>query len=135
MNLKASSDERESFSQRLTDALRMAGCSPRSPDVATEFNLRAEGGPVTPFAVRKWLNGEAIPTQEKLVVLAKWLGVSAHWLRFGEGAPPAPVAANDAKGLGHKDRILLRDLHRLDDKSLQIVRGLVQLLLKNRPDK
>jgi hypothetical protein len=28
--------------------------------------------------------GEAIPTQDRIQVLAEWLNVSASWLRFGE---------------------------------------------------
>lgn len=35
-------------------------------------------------AVRRWLQGEVIPTQDRLQVLAEWLDVDAHWLRFGE---------------------------------------------------
>ncbi len=33
---------------------------------------------------RKWLLGEAIPTQEKLIVLAAMLGVQPDWLRYGD---------------------------------------------------
>ena len=48
-----------------------------------KFNVRFAGRPVTVHAARKWLVGEAIPTQEKLRTLADWLGVPADWLRFG----------------------------------------------------
>jgi transcriptional regulator with XRE-family HTH domain len=40
---------------------------------------------VTVHAARKWLQGESIPTQEKLRALAGWLDVPADWLRFGNG--------------------------------------------------
>lgn len=35
-------------------------------------------------AGRKWLVGEAIPTHEKILIIAKWLNVHASWLRFGD---------------------------------------------------
>jgi transcriptional regulator with XRE-family HTH domain len=41
---------------------------------------------VTVQAVRRWLRGEAIPSQEKLQVLADWLKIEPHALRFGEQA-------------------------------------------------
>jgi transcriptional regulator with XRE-family HTH domain len=33
--------------------------------------------------VSRWLRGEASPSQDKLQVLADWLGVEPHVLRFG----------------------------------------------------
>ena len=47
--------------------------------------MRFNGHPVTVHAARKWLQGESIPTQEKLRALAAWLDVPADWLRFGNG--------------------------------------------------
>ena len=52
--------------------------------VAREFNLRYQGAPVTAQAARKWLEGRALPSQDKIRALALWLDVSPHWLRFGE---------------------------------------------------
>ena len=79
-----STQERLLFSERLQQALRHAEYSPDSPtQLAREFNVRFEGNPVTVHAARKWLQGESIPTQEKLRALASWLDVPADWLRFG----------------------------------------------------
>jgi len=70
-----STNERESFSERLQQALKNAHYSPDSPTrLAREFNIRFEGRPITVHAARKWLVGEAIPTQEKLRMIAQWLG-------------------------------------------------------------
>ncbi|PPQ32731.1 LexA family transcriptional regulator [Rhodopila globiformis] len=44
---------------------------------------------VSPSAFRKWLKGEAEPSRERLVALARVAGVSIAWLAQGEG--PAPV--------------------------------------------
>lgn len=57
--------------------------------IAREFNLRHQGAPVTAQAVRKWLLGESLPSQDKIRTLASWLEISPHWLRFGEAEPRA----------------------------------------------
>jgi transcriptional regulator with XRE-family HTH domain len=50
------------------------------------FNSHYWGTSVTFQAVSRWLRGEAIPSQEKLQVLADWLKIEPHALRFGEQA-------------------------------------------------
>jgi hypothetical protein len=35
--------------------------------------------------VRKWLVGESIPTQAKLLILSRMVGADPNWLRFGDG--------------------------------------------------
>ena len=39
---------------------------------------------MTVQAVRKWMTGKALPSQDKVRALALWLDVSPQWLRFGE---------------------------------------------------
>lgn len=34
--------------------------------------------------INNWLLGKAIPSQDKLSILAIWLNISSQWLRFGE---------------------------------------------------
>lgn len=78
-------DEKQGFSKRLRDSLRRAGVEGRSAaSIAREFNLRYHGTPVTVQAVRKWLAGISLPSQDKIRALALWLDVSPQWLRFGE---------------------------------------------------
>src|SRR5881409_3250771 len=85
--------EREGFSDRLQQALRHAHYPPDSPTkLAREFNIRFSGRPVTVHAARKWLVGEAIPTQEKLRMIAQWLGVPAEWLRLAAPKLPCQMA-------------------------------------------
>jgi hypothetical protein len=55
-------NEKEAFGKRLMRLLSDAGIGIASPTlVAREFNRRYPGKPVTAQAVRKWINGEAIP--------------------------------------------------------------------------
>jgi transcriptional regulator with XRE-family HTH domain len=128
-----SSNERESFSQRLQQALKNAHYSPDSPTrLAREFNIRFEGRPITVHAARKWLVGEAIPTQEKLRMIAQWLGVPADWLRFGgtEGEPINGEPSNTQAHFDSADVKLVADLQRLDDHHRQIAREFIRMLVR-----
>jgi hypothetical protein len=79
-------DEKQGFSKRLRDCLKRVRPAAEGPAaLAREFNLRYEGTPVTVQAVRKWVGGRALPSQDKVRALALWLEVSPQWLRYGEG--------------------------------------------------
>ena len=127
-----STNERESFSERLQQALKNAHYSPDSPTrLAREFNIRFEGRPITVHAARKWLVGEAIPTQEKLRMIAQWLGVPADWLRFG--GPEAPGEATEtgnAARFESADVKLIADLQRLDEHHRQLAREFIRMLVR-----
>ena len=79
----ATTSETEAFAQRLKKALEGSGVRPSPTLVANEFNLRYWGRSITPHTARNWLLGKAIPTQDKLRVLADWLQVGPDELRFG----------------------------------------------------
>jgi hypothetical protein len=71
------------FSERLKSAMVSAGYLPRPAVLEREFNLRWHGKPMTLHGVRRWLLGETIPGQDKILVLAEWLGISPQLLRYG----------------------------------------------------
>jgi transcriptional regulator with XRE-family HTH domain len=124
------SDERAQFSQRLQTMLRQTHHSADSPtELAREFNIRFSGLPITVHAARKWLVGEAIPTQDKMRALAEWLAVPADWLRFGDDAArrevPRPASAESPADLK-----LIADLKLLDEPHRQIVREVVRILIR-----
>lgn len=77
-------DEKQGFASRLATAMLDAGYEPRPSVLETQFNTRYMGHPVSYQAVTRWLKGEAIPAQDRLQVLADWLKVEPHVLRFGE---------------------------------------------------
>ena len=99
--------EQRAFSQRLTCALDEAGMKASPTALAKAFNAQADG-PVTVHAVRKWLVGESIPTQAKLIILAKLISVPVTWLRFGEGTKPAatPVSLEQIELAGAITRLM-----------------------------
>ena len=76
-------NEKSEFSQRLKQAMTDAGFPVRPIVLEREFNTRYWGRPISVQAVRRWLNGEAIPAQDKLQILADWLKVEPQILRFG----------------------------------------------------
>lgn len=81
--------EKTEFAQRLRDAMLAAGYPDRPAVLEREFNSRYWGRSVTFQAVSRWLRGQAIPSQDKLQVLADWLRVEPQALRFGERAAMA----------------------------------------------
>ncbi|MDB5764307.1 MAG: hypothetical protein JWQ21_3302 [Herminiimonas sp.] len=124
------SNERERFSLRLQQTLRNAHHSPDSPtELARDFNLRFAGRPITVHAARKWLVGEAIPTQDKMRTLAEWLGVPIEWLRFGgdERRANTPHSTGNFKSI---DLRLMSDLQLLDDNHRRLVSEFVRILIR-----
>ena len=119
--------EREQFSKRLKETLKRAGEVSDSPAALVRaFNRRYPGNPVTDYAARKWLRGEAIPSQDKLRVLAQWLGVTNDWLRFGEGAKPGKHLVSDESSV--PDYELMRAIAILSEDHQTVVRELVAAL-------
>ncbi len=124
--------EQAAFSARLKQALHQAGYAEISASqLAREFNLRYGGAPVSVHAARKWLNGETIPTQQKLLVFAQWLGVAAEWLRY-DGVERAAQHdyAQLPPHLTAADIQLLADLHLLDAQHRLLAREFIRLLLR-----
>ncbi|MDR1662050.1 MAG: hypothetical protein LBR95_06460 [Azoarcus sp.] len=71
------------FSERLKRAMCEAGYEPRPSVLEKGFNTRYWGRPVTFQAASRWLKALSIPEQDKLQVLADWLKIEPHELRFG----------------------------------------------------
>lgn len=92
----ASMNEKAEFAKRLSAAMLAAGYPDRPAILEREFNSRYWGRSVTFQAVSRWLRGQSIPAQDKLQVLAEWLGVEPQELRFGE---PAARQIREHRGL------------------------------------
>lgn len=74
------------FSDRLRAAMARQGYRASATLLEQEFNLRCRPGmvPISTQAAWNWLNGKAIPTHERIVVLADWLKMEPSALLFGE---------------------------------------------------
>lgn len=79
-----SMNEKKEFSERLRSAMKAQRLDVSGAVLEREFNLHWSGKPVRRQTAWKWLNGEAIPTQDKLQELAKWLKLDTQHLRFGD---------------------------------------------------
>ena len=130
MNSRVASEGRLHFRDRLTAALRKADVPVRASTVAKEFNLRADGATVTTHAVRKWLGGESIPTHERLLVLANWLGVHASWLLYGDAENSDFSTDRINSSLSTTELILVRDFNRLPAAGQEILREILDVLMK-----
>jgi hypothetical protein len=129
----AKDNERGRFAERLRDSLIDRDIEPNPTRVAAEFNARFGGRSVGMHTCRKWLVGEAIPTQEKLVVLALMLGVTSDWLRFGDASfrPSAQhVTSLTALPYNRIELALIADFKRLASRDQALIRGLVGAMLK-----
>jgi hypothetical protein len=81
--LTLKNDMYSAFATRLEEALK-AKAIRKSPTVlANMFNDEYDGKSVTPHTARNWLLGKSLPTQDKLVLLAKILDTSSEHLRYG----------------------------------------------------
>ena len=76
-------DNKLEFAQRLREAMVAAGLEPRPGVLLNLFNTRYWGRSVSFQAVSRWLRGQAIPEQDKLLVLAEIVNVPPEVLRFG----------------------------------------------------
>jgi transcriptional regulator with XRE-family HTH domain len=122
--------QRHEFSRRLREELLRSGRQASPAALARELNLSLRPSEqIHPSSCRKWLHGEAFPTQEKLLRLAQMLQVSPAWLRFGqstelfEPGPSAPLLKPD-------ELALLADWRQLGASQRRAVRLLLRQLLK-----
>lgn len=125
-------NEKEAFGKRLTGLLNDAGIGIVSPtSIAREFNWRYPEKPVSAQAVRKWINGEAIPSGDKIRILATWLKVSPHWLHYGEHQKNLGVLKVEQAQSVYGDEetvMLLRDFQRLTHGQKNMVCEIVRAL-------
>jgi len=127
-------NEKEAFSQRLKQELAKHGWAINSPTwLAREFKLRYGGQSVSVQTASNWLSGAAIPSQDKLQILAAWLNVSNQWLRFGEDA--YLVSTSHEQINQQKIQLYLEDLPdkiaRLSSKQKVLIYELVEQLLNS----
>jgi transcriptional regulator with XRE-family HTH domain len=125
------------FGERLKSAMTKAGYALKPVVIEREFNQRYWGSPVSVQAVRKWLLGDVIPTQDKLQVLADWLQVDPHWLRFGENRFGS-VREQESKweiGMTQEDRDTISQFMTLSLTERKTIRQFFQVYLQTRPKK
>lgn len=99
-------DNKLEFAQRLRQAMVAAGLEPRPGVLLNLFNTHYWGRSVTFQAVSRWLRGEAIPAQDKLMVLAGLLKIEPEVLRYGEAVRNSVQQHRERweEGIGYLER-------------------------------
>lgn len=123
------------FAQRLREAMTAQGYDPKPAVLEREFNLRYWGKAMTLHGVRRWLLGETLPSQDKLLVLAEWLQVTPQRLRFGaevEMRVRERRARWDA-ALGYQDREVIEAFLRIPPPQRKALREVILAVARAYP--
>ena len=120
------------FADRLRDAMKSAGYEAKPAVLEREFNTRYWGKPMTLHGVRRWLRGETLPTHEKLLVLAEWLGVSPQQLNFGDEIQRKAEQrrARWDSGIGYQDRDIFEAFLKLPIPQRKLIREVILTFAK-----
>lgn len=120
------------FAKRLREAMRKAGYEPKPAVLEREFNQRYWGKAVTLHGVRRWLLGETVPAQDKLLTLAKWLGVEPQFLRFGDETVTAIRERRKRwdEGIGYQEREIFELFLKLSVPARKVAREVIVALAK-----
>ena len=125
-------DNKLEFAQRLRDAMQAAGLEPRPGVLVNLFNTHYWGRSVSFQAVSRWLRGEAIPEQDKLLVLATVLNVQPEVLRFGEGVRQSIEQRNKRwdEGVGYLERETFDAFLQLPSAQRKLIREVILTFAK-----
>lgn len=120
-------DSKLDFAQRLRTAMEAAGLQPRPGVLHNLFNARYWGRSVSFQAVSRWLRGQAIPEQDKLLVLAELLHIEPDVLRFGVAGQVAAQerSARWGQGMGYLERETFDAFLRLPPAQRKIIREVI----------
>ena len=122
-------ESRRQFALRLRHAMERAGYPPRPSVLEREFNTRYWGKPMTLHGVRRWLLGETMPGNDKIRVLAEWLGEAPQDLGFGESGMNQKVedpARRWGPAFGYQERQILEAFLSLPVAQRRVVREVVE---------
>jgi transcriptional regulator with XRE-family HTH domain len=125
-------NEKKEFSERLRSAMKARRLEVSGAVLEREFNLHWSGKPVRRQTAWKWLNGEAIPTQDKLQELARWLKLDPQRLRFGDHVH-AHLRAEQKRwdeGVGYIERETFNAFLKLPAPQRKIIREVILTFAK-----
>ena len=88
--------------------------------------------PMTLHGVRRWLQGGTLPTQNKLLTLAEWLGVEPQTLRFGDEVAQAVRKRRKAwdEGIGYQEREIFELFLKLPVPQRNVAREVIVALAR-----
>ena len=121
-------NEKKEFSARLRAAMKAQNLEASGPVLERGFGLHWLGSkPVRRQTVWKWLNGQSIPTQDKIQALAKWLKLDPHQLRFGDHVQTHLRAEQKSweEGAGYLEREAFEAFLKLPAPQRELIREVI----------
>ena len=115
------------FALRLTEAIADKGIKKSPTLIGNLFNQQFQGRPITPHTARNWLLGKTMPTQDKLICLAKLLDTSPEQLRFGRSREKTLLAkfGDELSDVAHVDQQFFNRYLALTESQRRLVRDVV----------
>lgn len=109
-----------------------AGLEPRPGVLLNQFNANYWGRSVSFQAVSRWLRGEAIPEQDKLLVLAGILKIEPEVLRFGEAVRQSVQQHRKRweEGIGYLERETFDSFLKLPAPQRKLIREVILTFAK-----
>ena len=129
-------DQKLEFAERLRHAMVTAGLEPRPGVLLSLFNAQYWGRSVTFQAVSRWMRGQSIPGQDKLLVLAEVLKIEPEVLRFGEGIRQSLTERKQRwdEGVGYLERETFDAFLKLPAPQRKIIREVILTFAKVHAD-
>lgn len=122
--LKEETRQRELFVARLERAFKQSGYPFSAQAIVQAYRNHYPSDVLSLSTVRKWLTAGTYPSEQRIVALAKWLGVDSVWLRYG---------TEPASG---RKRELIESIHddiaHLDPKELALLRKMLDVVICRR---
>ena len=118
---------KQKFAQRLIKAMMTLGLEPKPAVLERQFNLHYSGEPMTLHGVRRWLRGETLPSQDKLISLAEWLRIPPDELRYGAEIKTEIIQARERwdEAISYQEREVFEAFLSLPAPQRKIVREVI----------
>ena len=118
---------KQNFAQRLIKAMMALGLEPKPAVLERQFNLHYSGEPMTLHGVRRWLRGETLPSQDKLISLAEWLRIPPDELRYGAEIKTEIIQARERwdEAISYQEREVFEAFLSLPAPQRKIVREVI----------
>ena len=125
-------DQKLEFAERLRAAMLAAGLEVRPGVLLNLFNTHYWGQSVSFQAVSRWLRGESIPAQDKLITLAEVLKIEPEVLRFGEKVRKSVQVKRSRwdSGIGYQDRDIFEAFLKLPIPQRKLIREVILTFAK-----
>ena len=118
---------KQNFAKRLMDAMIALNLEPKPAVLERQFNLHYSGEPMTLHGVRRWLRGETLPAQDKLIALAEWLRIPPDELRYGAEIKTEIIQARERwdEAISYQEREVFEAFLNLPAPQRKVVREVI----------